>query len=174
MAYGIGAWGIASWGGANFFIEDQFPIDGSTGNPRLTIISFLLHSGVNITLNTINVTANGVYLIFNGSFTIHASGAIDSTNPSQVQITMTVTQAFQPLENITIVVNTTNINNENVTAGSTWSFTVDNTIHLFNAYIVRRFQRVLLIGNNQGLSAPENPYVEVDLLAPPHLIGGII
>jgi len=170
MSYGIANWGTGSWGGADFVVIDHIPIDDATDVNRVATISFILYSQINnVVNNSINLIANGVYLIQNGNFTDNATGSIDSADPLSVIVTATVTHAFSPFELVNIEVSALNAANESPALGTTWSFTVNNTLSLFSNYIVRRFERVSRV-NAVGLDAPQNPYAIVELAPPPNLL----
>jgi len=170
MAWGIQSWGVGSWGGADFIVTNHFPIDNSTGNNRLSTIAFtLLSQSGNVTLSSINLTANGVPLITAGIFTEHATGSINNTNPLSVNVAATVTHAFAPYAIVTVLITAFNTSGEQPLANTaTWLFAVDNTLYLFSSYIVRRFEKVLRVGVI-GLDAPQNPSAVVELAPPPNL-----
>lgn len=173
MSYGIEQWGIGSWGGSDFVCTSHIPSDLSTGVSRLPIIGFILSSqSGNVVLSSINLTVNGVPLIVNGAFTIAATGTIDNTNPAAVQVTAQVVHEFAPLELVTVVVTALNTSNQPPTIGNVWQFIVDNTIHSFQCYIVRKFERVFRTGASGPLTPPLNPHAEVDL-NPPGGFGGV-
>lgn len=166
MSYGVEQWGIGSWGGSDFVVTNHTPSDFSTNVGRLPIIGcVLLSQSGNVVLASINLTANGVSLITNGAFTVAATGTIDNTNPSAVQITAQLIHEFSPLEIVTIVVSAVNTANQPPIIGNIWQFTVDSTIHSFQNYIVRKFERVFRVGAAAVLTSPQNVQAIVELKA---------
>lgn len=147
MSFGFGGYGLSPYGGNDFDIEDHYPIDGSTGNDRLSTISFKLVSPTfTITLSTINLVANSIALITDGIFTTEAAGTIDNTDPYNVVITATLIHAYAPLTLVNVSATALNTNNDTPVIGTTtWSFMVDDTIQTFNTYIMRGFQRVFRV-----------------------------
>jgi hypothetical protein len=173
MSYGIEQWGIGSWGGSDFVVTSHIPSDLSTGVSRLPIIGFILSSqSGNVVLGSIRLFVNGIELIHDGYFTNAATGTIDTTNPSQVQVTAQVLHEFAPFELVTVVVTALNTSNEPPTLGNVWQFTVDNAIHTFQCYIVRKFERVFRSEAAGPLTPPANPHAEIDL-DPPGGFGGV-
>ena len=172
MSYGIEQWGLGSWGGSDFVVTDHIPSDLSTGVSRLPLIGFVLFSqSGNIVLSSINLTVNGIPLITSGAFTIAATGTIDNTNPAAVQVTAQTLHEFAPFELVTVVVSAINTSNQPPTIGNTWQFNVDNTIHTFQTYIIRKFERVFRSEAAGPLTPPANPHAEIDLDPPPNLSG---
>ncbi len=166
MSYGIQAWGLGSWGGSDFSVTNHVPFDNSTGNLRLTTISFTLFSQSGaVDAYSINLTANGIYLVQDGYFTDDATGAIDLTNPSLVNVVATVTHAFDPLELVLVEVSAINATSVSPSLGTTWQFTVNDTQYNYINYISNRFEKVLRVGIT-GLDAPSNPDAIVDLDPP--------
>ena len=157
MGWGDSSYGLSSWGSADFIVTDHSPADDSTGAPRLTTISFTLASGsANVDISSINLTADGIQLIVGGLFTSNATGTINNTDPMVVHIAATVTHAFPALEVVLVVVDALTVTNQAPVSGTTWEFTVSNTITIFPNYIVNRFEKVLRVSHS-GLDAPENP-----------------
>ena len=174
MAYGIQSWGLSAWGGSDFIITNHIPSDNATGVNRKPLIGFtLLSSSGDVTLASINLSANGIQLITSGAFTGNATGTIDSTNPAAVTVSAQVRHEFSPFALVTVVVSALNTSNQSATIGNTWQFNVDSTIHTFETYIVRRFERVLN-ATTTGLEAPQNPHAEVELDPPPNLSGELV
>lgn len=148
MSYGLEQYGIGSWGGSDFVVDNHIPSDSSTGVSRLPLIQFTLFSqSGNIVVDTINLTVNGVSFITAGVFTTAATGTIDNTDPAQVNITAQTIHGFSPLQLVTVVVSALNTSNQPPVIGSMWQFTVDNTIHNFQTYVVRAFERILRVGS---------------------------
>lgn len=146
MSYGIEQWGIGSWGVGDFIVTDHIPGDLATSINRLPLISFVLSSqSGNVVLASINLTVNNIALITNGIFTTAATGTIDDTDPSAVQVMAQVLHEFAPLELVIVVVAALNTSNEPSTVGNTWQFNVDDTIHIFTMYVVRGFERIFRI-----------------------------
>lgn len=174
MSYGIEQWGTGRWSGADFIVTDHVPSDSAFSIDRLPLISFtLLSQNGNITLASINLTVNGSSLITNGIFTDLAAGTIDSTNPTAVKIAAQTLHAFAPLEIITVIVSALNASNQAPTLGSTWQFMVDDTIHMFQNYIIRKFERVFRAQASQ-LTQPQNPHAQINLTPPPNLSGVVL
>ena len=91
----------------------------------------------------VNITANSISLMENGTFTTYATGMIDITNPNAVRITANVVHAFSPLELVQVHVDATNAANEALSDGNDWSFRVGNVLTTFPNYVARNYQRVL-------------------------------
>lgn len=173
MSYGLQTWGLGSWGGSDFVVNNHIPSDSTVGTSRLPSIQFTLFSqSGNVVLASINMTVNGTAFITNGVFTSAATGTIDDTNPAEVDVTVQTIHEFAPLALITVVVAAINTSNQPPTIGNTWQFTVDDTIHVFQTHISRKFERVFGVNDSSSLSAPQNPHAESDLSSP-QLIGTI-
>ena len=157
MAWGIGRYGLGPWGSGDFTVINHAPADNSTGNPRLTTISFTLSTLIDpIDLSTIDLTVNSVPLITNGVFTANAMGTINAVSSILVNVTATVTHAFAPLEVVTVVVAALTFTLDAPGSGTTWQFTVNDTTITASNYIVNRFEKVLRV-NVIGLDAPQHP-----------------
>lgn len=144
MSFGLGSFGPSSYGGNDFVVENQIPTNGSVAVSRTPTISFSLESPTYITTSSINLTANSIPLIVNGSITSNAVGSINITNLNNVLVSITTTYIFGQLEVVNIVVSAQNLNNDTPT-NNTWSFTTTVTPHTFTTYIMRAFQRVLRV-----------------------------
>lgn len=157
MSYGIEQWGKGSWGGFDFIATNHIPSDFSSNIARAPSISFTLVSqSGNVTLASINVSTNSISLITNGVFTIKAIGTIDDSDPASVNININILHEFASFELIVVVVSAINASNQSLTLGNTWQFTVDNTIHSFQNYIVRGFERVFAVNSNSHVTPPQN------------------
>lgn len=153
MSYGLEKWGLGGWGTADFIVTNHIPVDNITGVQRAPTIMFTLASqSGTINLSSINLTVNGnssgLYnIVTNGAFTSYATGTINFSDPLNVIVTANIIHAFSPLEIVTVTVDAITAQNEHPASGTTWQFTVDNTIHTFTNYIVRGFQRVFRVGS---------------------------
>lgn len=183
MSYGIQSWGTGGWGGADFIVINHIPFDNSIGINRLPIISFTLlsQSGSVITSSinlTIIVNMVSIPLIINGVFTANASGTINASVPTIVNVTAQILHSLAPFSIVNVVVaalanSTLNSPSLSPASGTTWLFAVDNTLTLFSNYIVRRFERVLRVGVI-GLDAPQNPMAVVELAPPPNFMAVVV
>jgi hypothetical protein len=175
MSYGIERWGIGSWGGSDFIVTNHVPPDNSTGISRTPTISFaLISQSGNILVNTINLIANNIPLIVNGTFTANATGTINISNPTNVIVTANVIHAFSPFTTVTVAVDAQNAAMAHPASGITWQFVVNNIIGQFSNYIMRKFERVFRVNAVGPLSPPQNPHAIIELNPPPNLSGTVI